>query len=92
MEDGAVVQRLDYDVWGNVTLNTSLYGYVANEPFNFIDPSGLNPTQENLASLAGIGSFDTYAALLAVHLAVFSRKLGLPGENRMHVGFVCAAV
>ena len=86
---GYVVQRLDYDVWGNVTLNTNpdlqpfgfagglfdsdtqltrfgardydaaigrwtakdpigfaggdtnLYGYVANDPINFIDPSGL---------------------------------------------------
>ena len=55
LSDGAVVQRLDYDVWGNVTLNTNpdlqpfgfaggdtnLYGYVANDPVNFIDPSGL---------------------------------------------------
>ena len=41
LSNGAVVQRLDYDVWGNVTLNTNLYGYVANDPINFIDPSGL---------------------------------------------------
>ena len=90
LSNGAVVQRLDYDVWGNVTLNTNpdlqpfgfagglfdsdtqltrfgardydavigrltakdpigfaggdtnLYGYVANDPVNFIDPTGLS--------------------------------------------------
>ncbi|MCF6324630.1 MAG: hypothetical protein L3J89_09955 [Gammaproteobacteria bacterium] len=87
--DGSIVQRMDYDVWGNVTLDTNpgfqpfgfaggiydqhtqltrfgardydaqtgrwtskdpirfeggdtnLYGYVSNDPVNFIDPFGL---------------------------------------------------
>ena len=91
LSNGAVVQRLDYDVWGNVTLNTNpdlqpfgfagglfdsdtqltrfgardydavigrwtakdpigfaggdtnLYGYVANDPVNFIDRTGQSP-------------------------------------------------
>jgi RHS repeat-associated protein len=65
---------------------TNLYGYVNNDPINFIDPSGLYFTFRNLAAEALFNK--TYAASLGPARALLDRLIK-DKNNEIVVGVMC---